>query len=366
MKSGLLFFIVFFYWFVLQNNQLAGQSLAERPLNKIDNIHIDSLQQQLIALEKNQTIHEKHLQQYQQSQILWVLAMIAVLSLMGYLFYKYLSLKNKYKKISEDLSHQKIRYEVISTEKQNLDALYENQEDLMRGVAHDLKAPLNRIYGLVDVIFLQADNLNKEQHKYLGLIQRVANEARNMIQNWLDVKAIESQNLQINMAEIDLKQLLDDMITSYQETAQKKSIQIDYHLQKKQLLYTTDSNLLSRILDNLLSNAVKFSPLNEIIKFSVLEQGENIIFEIEDHGVGISEQEKGKLFQKFQTLSARPTAGESSTGLGLSIVKTLTTHLKGEIEVESVVGEGSTFRVILPKNYSPEQLKEVNVLEEDM
>ncbi len=359
MKSGLFFIIVF----VFCSSQLLGQSLAGQKLDKPSGGIADSLGQ-LLNLEKNQVLESEQVQNHQQSQIYWVLAMIAVLSLMSYLFYKYLLLKKKYKKMSEDLCYQKIRYEAISTEKQNSDALYENQEDLMRGVAHDLKAPLNRIYGLVDVIFLQADNLNNEQKKYLGLVQRVANEARKMIQNWLDVKAIESQKLQIHITEIDLRQLLADLITSYQETAQKKFIEIDCHLQIEQFLYNTDSNLLYRILDNLLSNAVKFSPLNDIIKFRVIEQSAHIIFEVEDHGIGISEQDKSKMFQKFQKLSARPTAGESSTGLGLSIVKTLIAHLKGSIEVESTVGEGSTFRVILPKQYTPEQLAKVNLMEE--
>ncbi len=361
MKSKRLFLVVFFCLLTSYNQPVVSQSLAGQKVDKTERVKADSLQNQRTKLEKAQ--QDTHLQAYQQAQIFWVFTLLLALGLVVYLLYKYLLLQNKFKQLSEELRLQQMHYKTISTEKNTLDKLYENQEDLMRGVAHDLKAPLNRVYGLVDVIFLQAKNLSKEQEKYLNLIQRVANEARNMIQNWLDVKAIESQKLQIHLAETDLRQLLEDLITSYQETAQKKSIKIDSQIQMAVPLYVTDSNLLSRILDNLLSNAVKFSPLNEVIKFSVRTEKDHLIFEVEDHGIGINEHEKSKLFQKFQKLSARPTAGESSTGLGLSIVKTLVIHLKGRVEVESVVGEGSIFRVILPKKYSPEQFQDTNLVE---
>lgn len=243
------------------------------------------------------------------------------------------------------------QYSKADQQKEALADINKAQEDVMSSVAHDLKAPLNRVHGLVDVIFINDENLLPEQRKYLGMIKQIAIEAGTMIQNWLDVKAIENQKIQIRYAEVNIQEFIQNLLVGYQDAADKKGIDLQVSIHLKQHTFWTDSNLLNRILDNLLSNAIKFSPLNGIIKFEVREDAPHIAFSVEDQGVGISESEKGKLFEKFQKLSARPTAGESSTGLGLSIVKTLVLNLQGEIKVDSIVGQGSTFTVLLPKNH---------------
>ena len=113
------------------------------------------------------------------------------------------------------------------------------------------------------------------------------------------------------------------------------------------LRITTNKDLLSRILDNLLTNAIKFCAKGKTIDFSIWQENEIIKFAIKDEGPGISDEDQKKMYKKFQKLSARPTGGESSNGLGLSIVKVLVDKLDGNIEVNSQLGKGSEFIIKL-------------------
>ncbi len=279
----------------------------------------------------------------------YIAILIVLLLLITYLVHKNMKMSVLNQRLHVQNQKRLEQYSKADKQKEALADINQAQEDVMSSVAHDLKAPLNRVYGLVDVVFINDENLTPEQKKYLQLVQQVASEARNMIQNWLDVKAIESQKIQIAYQEINIRDFVQDLLIGYQDAAHKKGISLQISIDIQQNTFMTDNNLLNRILDNLLSNAIKFSPLNGTVKFKVKEDIHWMTFSVEDQGVGISESEKDKLFEKFQKLSARPTAGESSTGLGLSIVKTLVQSLRGEIQVDSIVGEGSVFSITLPK-----------------
>ena len=111
---------------------------------------------------------------------------------------------------------------------------------------------------------------------------------------------------------------------------------------------TTDHDALVRILDNIISNAIKFSRPGKTVTVAVASEKTCLRFEMKDEGPGIRLEERHKLFRKFQKLSARPTDGESSTGLGLSIVKDLVDLLNGTIEIESEYGKGTNVIVRLP------------------
>jgi signal transduction histidine kinase len=111
---------------------------------------------------------------------------------------------------------------------------------------------------------------------------------------------------------------------------------------------TTDSLLLSRILDNLLTNAIKFSDVGKNIYLNILPEKNSVVISLRDEGPGISEDDQKIMFKMFQKLSAKATGKESSNGLGLSIIKVLVDKLKGEIEVNSELGVGTEFRIKLP------------------
>ena len=105
---------------------------------------------------------------------------------------------------------------------------------------------------------------------------------------------------------------------------------------------------MAEVLDNIVSNAIKYSPQGRKVNLKLEEKNASYWISVSDQGPGILPEDRDKLFQKFQKLSAKPTGGESSTGLGLSIVKALADQLGAKIDVESEVGKGSTFAVKLP------------------
>jgi len=114
-----------------------------------------------------------------------------------------------------------------------------------------------------------------------------------------------------------------------------------------------DPKAAYRILDNLLSNAIKYSPPGGDVFVRMRNSPDGVVWEVQDQGAGLTAADQAKLFQKFTKLSARPTGGESSTGLGLSIVKMLAMQMQGSVECKSTQGEGATFSVRLPTAEGP-------------
>jgi len=117
----------------------------------------------------------------------------------------------------------------------------------------------------------------------------------------------------------------------------------------ERILVKIDKLYISRVIENLFSNAIKFSPDGKKIFVKLLRLPELIEFSVKDQGPGISKDDQLKLYQRFQQLTAQPTGGESSTGLGLFIIKTILDKIGGEILCESEVGQGTCFTVRLPK-----------------
>jgi signal transduction histidine kinase len=134
----------------------------------------------------------------------------------------------------------------------------------------------------------------------------------------------------------------------YQEKARQKDISLCLEHAESVLLFNGDETVFRQITENLISNAVKYSPVGKHVAVRCFRQNEHAVIEIQDQGPGFTEEDKQKLFQRFQKLSARPTGGEHSTGLGLSIVHKLVQLLNGTIECISEAGNGATFRVTFP------------------
>ena len=248
---------------------------------------------------------------------------------------------------NEQLLAQQIE---ISRKNQFLLEMNNEKNSLMDIVAHDLKAPLNKMVGVTQLLPVVGD-LNDEQRMFVDIIRRSAVEGTRFINDLLDVNAIE-QGLVKPLAanEIGLAIFVPEILKSFQQEASAKNTRIHFQNKTEQGLAITDQQYLRRIVDNLVSNALKFSNPGSNIYVKLAETPDQFRIAIKDEGPGISEEDQKKLFKKFQRLTARPTAGESSTGIGLSIVKVLVERLHGDIKVNSVAGKGTEFAVSLPKN----------------
>ena len=140
-----------------------------------------------------------------------------------------------------------------------------------------------------------------------------------------------------------------EIFDSFKYISDRKHIHLDFYSSIIKFHTVFDKDKVERILINLLSNAIKFSPSNKNVTVIAVDLGNAIEISIEDEGPGINAEDQLKLYQKFQKLTAKPTGGESSTGLGLSIVKTMVEKMKGKIHYQSEDGKGAKFVVNLPK-----------------
>ena len=233
----------------------------------------------------------------------------------------------------------------LSEQNQQLINLNEEKDALMGIVAHDLKTPLSNIKSILGML-PGLGSLTPRQIEFTNLIDTSTKEGLSLIDELLDAHEVESQR-KANWNEVSIKEMIEDRVNHFHSIAAGKSISIKWDV-KENVNFRTDSDWLTRILDNLISNAIKFSPHQKEINIAAGKNEEELWITIKDQGPGFSETDKAKVFQKFKKLSARPTGGESSNGLGLSIVKTLVERLNGTIALLSEKGEGSEFIIRLP------------------
>jgi signal transduction histidine kinase len=151
----------------------------------------------------------------------------------------------------------------------------------------------------------------------------------------------------MHKSEVDWGEVVEASVNSHQRDSKKKNQLLHATVEKNCLVYG-DQQLLRQIANHLISNAIKFSSPGKSIWVALGQHGDSVVLKVRDEGPGIHEDEKEKLFNKFQRLSTRPTAGEISTGLGLAITRDLVELHNGSITVQSELEKGSTFIVNLP------------------
>jgi signal transduction histidine kinase len=237
-------------------------------------------------------------------------------------------------KMHEEVQRQKEELLVLNNEKNNLIGI----------VAHDLKSPLNQIKGLITLIKMTPQSLDEETLGYIGMIEQSAGRLSNMIAKILDVEAIESKSINLTIEKINLSDMVHIIHERFRQEAEQKNITL-HNAIEKDVVAEVDRSYVDQVFQNLFSNAIKFSPPNKKIFINLGVRGEKTVFEIKDEGPGLTADDKKMLFGKYQKLSAKPTGNETSTGLGLSIVKKFVESMKGEIWCESEPGNGASFFV---------------------
>lgn len=211
----------------------------------------------------------------------------------------------------------------------------QEKDNLLNVVVHDLKSPLNQTKALGSLLLYHANDKN-ETKELLTRIEAASNHGIKLIEELSTISNLENLNKELNMNHVNLSSLCLPLLKNIELIASEKHIQLQINIASETTIYTHQSYFL-RILENLLSNAIKFSQMNSIVYFTADDK----IVSIKDQGPGFSDEDLKNVFGKFKRLSARPTAGESSTGLGLYIVKLLADKLKLSIEIKSKLGKGS-------------------------
>lgn len=223
------------------------------------------------------------------------------------------------------------------------------EKDYMIGmVAHDLRGPLGNIKTCYDLI---TDDITDTPaiEQYLEIIDEVVEKSLHLINDLLDVSAIETGQLELKKTEVPLEEFLEKVIRLNKRTAENKGIKLELQHDGTDL-WVFDSQRIEQVLDNLLGNAFKYSHKNTKVKLVVKSEKALLKFQVIDQGQGIKEEYMSKLFSAFQKTSTLPTGSEQSNGLGLSICKRIVELHGGVIEAQSEYGEGSCFSFSLPES----------------
>ena len=225
--------------------------------------------------------------------------------------------------------------------------IIEQKNRLLGMAAHDLRTPITVITGFLDLLTdprTTADDFNE----FVTIIRETLRDMLNLLNSLLDLSAIESGKVQLTLAPTNVVEFIERVVRMQRVLGAQKSIRVDTVVQPNLPIFPFDRMRIEQVLNNLFSNAFKFSHNGTAVTLSVTRVGDMIEFGVADQGVGIPEEDVERVFHEFQKLRARPTANESSTGLGLSICRRIVEMHGGEIGVESKVGEGSRFWFRLP------------------
>lgn len=255
-----------------------------------------------------------------------------------------------YQKLKSQTKLLVVQNQEQERQKKLLQGLITEKEQLISLVSHDLKGPFNRIYAIVQLLSMSSPNLTNEQQDYIGKIHQISSDGLAMLRNLLDNRRLEDKGIDLFIEKVNLTLLVSNLVKNYTTLAEKKRIQVHFEKQSG-LVINSDKITLNRIVENLLSNALKFTPPEKNIFVNLVQNGENFELTVIDEGPGISHEDQQKLFVKYQRLSARPTGGESSTGLGLYLVKNMVEKINGHVSYEGNLGQGSQFKISL-KNIS--------------
>lgn len=239
-----------------------------------------------------------------------------------------------------------LRTETLAEANAHLREAIAKNGEFLSIAAHDLKNPLTSILGFADIL-LEEHASNPEAAEMLTLVRDSAMEMRHAVRQLQDTEAIESDRIRLRRDRLDLSTMAETVVRRNRAQAAAKNIEI--HLDApRPVLANVDPQYFPRVLDNLLSNAIKFSPHGKRAWVHVAQKGSEAVVAIEDEGPGLTAEDQARAFEALQRLSARPTGGEGSTGLGLYIVDKLVRLHGGTVHIESEPGDGATFVVTLP------------------
>jgi len=229
-----------------------------------------------------------------------------------------------------------------------LEELNKTKNRFLGTAAHDLRNPLVSIRGMADIMREGiVGKVTDEQSEMLNTIHDAAHTMVSMVNDLLDVAVIESGKFDIKLELTDLTELIRNRIRLMKHIADQKSMKLDVQLHALPECML-DRDRIIQVFDNLYGNAIKFSPQGSTISLYLGTRDGQAMLEVRDEGPGIRKEDQSRLFGAFQKLGTKTTGGESSTGLGLSIVKRIVRAHQGYIEIESSEGSGTAMRVLLP------------------
>ncbi len=243
----------------------------------------------------------------------------------------------------------------LQKKNEQLKSLHHEKNGMLAVVAHDLKNPLTAILLSAESIAVRTQNNGDERiYNAAKRIEDSAERTVSIITKILDINALETGAMSMIYEQYNISEHLRALLHDYTDRAKRKNISLQTTLPDEDMLFACDKVGILQIADNLISNAIKYTEEHHSVFVSCLtefREGKHyLVLTIQDEGPGISDADQAQMFQKFRRLSAQPTAGESTTGLGLSIVKSFLDAMDGTIHCHSELGKGTRFVVEIPEH----------------
>jgi signal transduction histidine kinase len=255
--------------------------------------------------------------------------------------------------------------ELLKQEKEKAENLAKLKSEFLNQVSHELRTPLAVIIGYIECI---TDGLYGEietkHHEILQVVAKQSTHLKNMIDQILIYSRLEAGKQPVRLEDLQLTKIVSELRETFEFLCRQKGIDLYWELPRDPLPVRSDAVRLKEVVSNLLQNAVKYTDRGSItVRVAPLPSTDSVTVEVKDTGMGISEHHLTSIFEPF--MQAHKTSSENSRGgigLGLSIVKKHLEQVKGTIDVESELGKGSTFRVVLPRNYEKQKSRTSQLL----
>ena len=226
------------------------------------------------------------------------------------------------------------------------------KDRFLKGMSHELRTPLNAIIGFTGTMLMKLPGpINDEQGKQLRMVQSSARQLLSLINDLLELTRIESGRVELELAPLRCRQLIDEVLLTFRPQARSKGLELEFAGPLDELVVASDRHALQQILVNLLHNAIKFTNSGKVlVRLAKGEMGERpcATISVSDTGIGIGAEQREGLFQAFSQLEAGAVRQFEGTGLGLHLSRKLASLLHGEILFDSEYGVGSVFTLALP------------------
>ncbi|MFL0247481.1 sensor histidine kinase [Clostridium sp. WILCCON 0185] len=235
---------------------------------------------------------------------------------------------------------------VISEQNELLQKTLKEKEEFFSSMSHELKTPLNVIFSALQVLDLY--NSNDKTIKYSNIMKQNCYRLLRLINNLIDMSKIDSGYLTLNLGNYNIIEIIEEITLSVTDFIEAKGLSIIFDTDVEEKVISCDPDKIERIILNLLSNAIKFTNPGGEIKVNIYDKGQSINIVIEDTGIGIPEDKYTIIFDRFKQVDKSLQRNHEGSGIGLSIVKSLVEMHGGTIDIQSTLGKGSKFSILLP------------------
>ena len=237
---------------------------------------------------------------------------------------------------------------IIEKQNRDLTATINNRDKMYSVIAHDLRSPMASIRMVLNLVVsaMSPDIVGPELFELLDKANRESEEVHDLLDNLLKWTKSQTGRLNVVLQDLDLNDIIPGVVDIFEMIAATKKIKLQFQGTDQPLVVRADNDMLKTVVRNFMSNAIKFSPEDSTIEIIMKPEGDYAKISVSDHGVGIAADRLATIFHKGETTYG--TGGEEGSGLGLQLCQDFAIKNGGDVMVESVEGQGSTFSVMVP------------------